>query len=210
MTEAIRYSKVRGNGRAQRDHRDRRGRRRGKPGQPQLTPWAAGIFPGPQCTPPATFRDAGPGVSSGWPCPGPFLPALGLFPEAERGLGWGRNRPCQRPIPSFRPSPAQLPPFARRRFPCARTRFWHGKSGFEDTFHHSRKNPVAHFSHFFSSPFQRLVPPGPSSPGITPVSWYRAQTREPGRESRRILATRCHGHSESSFEEPLCPTNQEA
>ena len=43
------------------------------------------------------------GVSSGWPCPGPFLPALGLFPEAERGLGWGPKSAVPTADPLFPP-----------------------------------------------------------------------------------------------------------
>ena len=130
-----------------------------EPGQPQLTPMGGEHLCGPARhtagnIPVMLAR----GVSSGWPCPGPFLPALGLFPEAERGLGWGRNRPLARPIPSFRPSPAQLPPFARRLFPCARTRFWPGKFGLEDTFHHSRKTRSQTFHIFSPRHFNDLCP----------------------------------------------------
>ncbi len=68
------------------------GGKRGKPGQPQLTPWAAGIFPGLHYTTagniPLTLAR---GVSPGWSHPGPFLSALGRSPAAARGLGWAKK-----------------------------------------------------------------------------------------------------------------------
>ena len=77
-----------------------RGETGGNRGQPQLTPWAAGIFPGLHYTTagniPLTLAR---GVSPGWSHPGLFLSALGPPVAGERGLGWDKNRPCQRADP---------------------------------------------------------------------------------------------------------------
>ena len=57
--------------------------------------------------------------------------------------------------------------FARLRFPCTRTRFWHGKSGLEDASHHSRKtlSQTFHISsprHFNNLRRRPLLTPYPS------------------------------------------------
>ena len=59
-----------------------------KPGQPQLTPWAAGIFPGLHYTTAGNIPlMLARGVSPGWTHPGPFLSALG---RSQRPSGaWG-------------------------------------------------------------------------------------------------------------------------
>ena len=44
-------------------------------------------------------------LDPGWSHPGPFLSALGRSQRPSGAWGWGKNRPCQRPIP--------LPPLPR-------------------------------------------------------------------------------------------------
>ena len=71
----------------------------GKPGQPQLTPWAAGIFRGLHYTTAGNIQlMLARGVRPGWSHPGPFPSELGLR-RPSRAWGRAENRPCQRPIP---------------------------------------------------------------------------------------------------------------
>ena len=65
-----------------------------RPGQPQLTPWAAGIFPGLHYKTAGNIPlNAGPGseprLVAAWSVPFGARPLA----AAERGLGWGKNRP---------------------------------------------------------------------------------------------------------------------
>ena len=68
-----------------------------KPGQPQLTPWAAGIFPGLHYTTagniPLTLAR---GVSPGWSCP--VFPFGARLLRSSGACGGAKNPPCQRPI----------------------------------------------------------------------------------------------------------------
>ena len=82
---------------------------------------------------------SGPALHNGWqhsinagPRRQPRLVVPGLSfrrsaPAVERSLRWGKKSAVPTAdFPSFRPSPAQLPPFARQRFSCARTALRHG------------------------------------------------------------------------------------
>ena len=68
--------------------------------------------------------------------------------------------------------------FARRRFPCARRRFWHGKPGLEDAFQLSRKTRSQTPSVFSPRHFNDLGPWGPSNPPSVPYSGTRGPESE--------------------------------
>ena len=97
-------------------------------------------------------------------------------------------------------SPAHLTPSARRCFPYARTRFWRGKSGLEDAFHHSRTTRSQTLHIFSPHRLNDLGPRGrPGQPHLYqhhgPRASFRARTTPrwqpsinagPGRQPRLV------------------------
>ena len=151
----------------------------GKPGQPQLTPWAAGIFPGPHYTPAGNIPSMlAWGVSPGWPCPDPFLRCSA--PPRRSSGAWG-GAPCQRPIPLSPPTP---PPFARRCFACARTALQDGfgtENQASRTLFTTPVKPGHRLFHIFSPRhFTDLRPWGPSNPQSVPYSGTGPRKRNLG------------------------------
>ncbi len=135
--------------------------------------------------------------------------ALGRLRRPRGDLGWGQEigRANGR-SPSSWPLSSPLPPSARRRFPCARTRFWHGKSGLEDAFHHSRKTLSQTFHIFSPRSPNDLRPRTPSNPQFRPLFWYGARKLEFRRNDAGISATFCQRHFCRRLGALLCLTIQ--
>ncbi len=118
--------------------------------------------------------------------PTPVAPRTGRsfgarsLPAAERGLGWGKNRPCQRPIPLSLATPHYSLGAFSLRWDCATRRFWHGKSGLEDASDYSRKTPSQTFHIFSPRRLNDLGPWVPSNPQSVPYSGTGPRKRNLG------------------------------
>ncbi len=91
--------------------------------------------------------------------------------------------------------PAHLPPFPRRRFPCATAWFWHPKSGLVGAFHHSGKTVSQTLSIFPLPGFNDLRPPTSLSPHSVPYSGTGPRKRNGGRKIFLFLPPTATGHS---------------
>ena len=77
-----------------------------KPGQPQLTPWAAGIFPGLHYTTAGNIPLTLARLVASWSAPLGARPPL----TVERGLGWGKKSAVPTADPTRRPHSHDLSP----------------------------------------------------------------------------------------------------
>ena len=117
--------------------------------------------------------------------------------SGRAGLGWGKKSAVPTADP---PLPATRYTLARRRFPCARTRFSHGKSGLEDAFHHSPK-PLSQTFHIFSPHrLNNLRPRTPYSPQSVPYSGTGPRKRNLGGMTLVFLPLSATGISPGSWE----------
>ena len=90
--------------------------------------------------------------------------------------------------------------FARHRFPCAKTRFWHGKSGLECSFHHPRESLSQTFHVFSPRYFNNLLPGSTSSSPSVPYSGTGPRKRNFGGMSLVFLPLSATGSCVDGWE----------
>ena len=105
----------------------------------------------------------------------------------------GRSRSSYRPRPHFYCH-------GTRRFPCARTRFWHGKSGLEDAFHHSRKTRSQTFHIFSPGYLNDLRPRTPSNSRSVSYSGAGPRKRNLAGMSLAVSPLSATGHSRATVD----------
>ena len=132
----------------------------------------------------------------------PFRRSVAAGDRAGLGVGQEIGRADGRSSSAW-----PLQPFARRRFPFARTRFWHGKSGLEDASQHSRKTRSRTLSIFSPRHFNHLRPRTPSNTNPSLILVRGPETGISG-DDPRIFAMHCHRLIPDTDGKSLCLTIQ--
>ena len=124
--------------------------------------------------------------------------------RAGPGVGEKIGRANGRSRSSYRPRPHSNR-HATRRFPCARTRFWHGKSGLEDTFHYFRECRSQTFFIFSPPRFNDLRPPTPPNSRSVPYSGAGPRKRNRSRMTLAVSPLSATGHSRATVDNRYAP-----